>query len=69
MSVESAFRDRNRAVFELIETMRWDPGEGHYLLERHLHRLAGSAAHFGFVFDREAIVAALRIEPSATPNP
>lgn len=50
--------------FKLIETLLFDPalqgaGGGFWLLERHLERLAASAAHFGFVFDREAIVNAL----------
>ena len=36
--------------FQLIETMLFDPDEGYYLLERHLERMAVSAATFGFVF-------------------
>jgi branched-subunit amino acid aminotransferase/4-amino-4-deoxychorismate lyase len=35
--------------FELLETMRWTPREGWYLLDRHLARLEQSAHHFGFV--------------------
>jgi para-aminobenzoate synthetase/4-amino-4-deoxychorismate lyase len=34
--------------FELLETLRWTPDDGFYLLERHLHRLQESARHFGF---------------------
>lgn len=30
--------------------MRWTPGEGWYLLDRHLGRLENSARHFGFAF-------------------
>jgi len=41
--------------FELIETMRFDPGEGVYLLDRHLERLGRSAAYFGYPFDRANI--------------
>ncbi len=37
--------------FRLIETLRWTRDEGYYLLERHLARLAASAAHFGFRCD------------------
>jgi len=37
---------------DLIETMRAAPGEGIALLERHLDRLAASAAELGFAFDR-----------------
>jgi branched-subunit amino acid aminotransferase/4-amino-4-deoxychorismate lyase len=34
--------------FDLLETMRWTPAGGFYLLERHLHRLQDSARYFGF---------------------
>jgi para-aminobenzoate synthetase/4-amino-4-deoxychorismate lyase len=34
--------------FELLETLRWTPGEGFVLLERHLRRLETSARYFGF---------------------
>jgi branched-subunit amino acid aminotransferase/4-amino-4-deoxychorismate lyase len=36
--------------FELLETMRWTPREGWYLLDRHLARLEASARHFQFVY-------------------
>ena len=41
--------------FELIETMRFDPGKGVYLLDLHLERLERSAAYFGYPFDRDEI--------------
>ncbi len=47
-------------TFELIETLRHDPGEGYYLLERHLERLSDSAAYFGYSFDQQAIAARLQ---------
>jgi para-aminobenzoate synthetase/4-amino-4-deoxychorismate lyase len=34
--------------FDLLETLRWTPEVGFYLLERHLHRLQESARYFGF---------------------
>jgi para-aminobenzoate synthetase/4-amino-4-deoxychorismate lyase len=34
--------------FELLETLRWTPDEGYFLLERHLERLRGSARHFRY---------------------
>jgi branched-subunit amino acid aminotransferase/4-amino-4-deoxychorismate lyase len=34
--------------FDLLETLRWTPAGGFYLLERHLHRLEESARYFGF---------------------
>ncbi len=46
-------------AFELLETMRWVPGQGVYNLSRHLQRLADSAEYFGFDVDREAVTAAI----------
>jgi para-aminobenzoate synthetase/4-amino-4-deoxychorismate lyase len=45
--------------FDLLETLRWTPEEGWYLLERHLTRLEGSARHFGFEYSRNGVVRAL----------
>jgi para-aminobenzoate synthetase/4-amino-4-deoxychorismate lyase len=42
----------------LIETLLWT-ADGFWLFERHLARLAASAAHFGYAFDRTTILAAL----------
>lgn len=39
----------------LIETLLWEPGQEFALLDRHLERLAGSAAHFGLPCDRAEI--------------
>jgi para-aminobenzoate synthetase/4-amino-4-deoxychorismate lyase len=38
--------------FDLIETMRFDPHEGFFELDRHLARMKRSAEAFGFAFDR-----------------
>ena len=46
--------------FRLLETMLWTPGQGVFLLERHLSRMADSAEYFGFSFDRGAVRRALR---------
>lgn len=46
-------------AFELLETLRWDPGTGFGLLDEHLARLEGSAGYFDFPCDREAVHAAL----------
>ncbi len=40
--------------FDLIETMRFHPEEGIFLLERHLARMKDSARILGFEFDRHA---------------
>jgi para-aminobenzoate synthetase/4-amino-4-deoxychorismate lyase len=45
-------------AFSLLETLRWTPQEGYYLLERHLERLQDSALYFGFRLD----LAAVRLE-------
>ncbi|PBC10153.1 aminotransferase class IV family protein [Mesorhizobium sp. WSM3859] len=55
MSVESALRDGDGAGFELIETMRWEPGSGFLRFERHLARLYASATELGFACDPERI--------------
>jgi para-aminobenzoate synthetase/4-amino-4-deoxychorismate lyase len=47
--------------FGLIETMAHPPGEGLRDLDRHLDRLADSAAFFGFGFDRAAVTARLSV--------
>jgi branched-subunit amino acid aminotransferase/4-amino-4-deoxychorismate lyase len=45
--------------FELYEALLWEPDAGYFLLERHLARLAASAAHFGRSVDLDAVRAAL----------
>jgi para-aminobenzoate synthetase/4-amino-4-deoxychorismate lyase len=44
--------------FGLIETLRWDPAAGFVRLSRHVERLRGSAAYFGFASLDEASLAA-----------
>lgn len=39
--------------FQLFETMLHEAPAGIWLLDRHMERLAGSAAHFDFPFDRD----------------
>jgi para-aminobenzoate synthetase / 4-amino-4-deoxychorismate lyase len=46
--------------FELLETMRYDPHRGLRNRDRHLRRLAESAEHLGFRFDRHTVLEALR---------
>ncbi|RLP26872.1 aminotransferase class IV family protein [Mesorhizobium sp. YM1C-6-2] len=60
MPAEGALRDGTAAGLELIETLRWEPGEGFVRLERHLQRLYASAHALGFAADPEAIGEALR---------
>ena len=42
--------------FRLLETLRWNPNEGYYLLDRHLRRLCRSATYFDFNLDRDVLV-------------
>jgi para-aminobenzoate synthetase/4-amino-4-deoxychorismate lyase len=48
-----------RPPFELLETMRRDPGEPIRRLEEHRRRLESSAAYFGYRLDRAALADAL----------
>ena len=54
--VKGGFVSRSAAAaFDLIETMRFDPGAGIARLELHLARMEASAAELGFTFDRDAM--------------
>jgi len=54
----SAAHDRN---FELLETLRWAPKGGYFLLEYHLNRMRDSAEYFGFNIDLATIERALTV--------
>ena len=41
--------------FSLLETILWSPGDGYFLLDRHLNRLAASAAYFSRTVDLAAL--------------
>ncbi|HKC50781.1 MAG TPA: aminotransferase class IV [Myxococcota bacterium] len=59
------------AEFQICEALRWEPGQGYFLLERHLRRLAASAAHFGFALHLEGVrqrLSALAAELAETPR-
>ncbi len=59
MSSQGPLRDGNGPDFELIETLRWEPGVGLVRLQRHLTRLYRSAAELGFVCEPETVGKAL----------
>ncbi len=42
--------------FALIETLRWTPGKGYFVLPEHLARLRASAEYFDFRFSDEQVV-------------
>jgi para-aminobenzoate synthetase/4-amino-4-deoxychorismate lyase len=50
---------RPPVAFDLLETLRWTPEEGFYLLDRHVRRLADSAEYFGFPCRLDAALHAL----------
>ncbi len=54
-----AVRPAEVAHFSLLESLRWTPEDGYYLPERHVDRLAASAAYFGVACDAAAIRARL----------
>ena len=49
--------------FELIETVRVESGAWQHLID-HLDRMGASARYFGFPWDRQAVEAAVRKEPT-----
>ena len=53
--VKARVLKRRRAPVTLLETMRWDPGEGIWLLERHMDRLRSSARYLGMTLPEVAI--------------
>jgi para-aminobenzoate synthetase/4-amino-4-deoxychorismate lyase len=48
---KSAILYHQQPEFDLLETMRWDPETGYYLLDRHIDRMAEAARFFGYQFD------------------
>ena len=42
-----------KSCFSLIETLRWTPGKGYFVLEEHLKRLQTSACYFDFIYDAD----------------
>lgn len=63
--LKTKFFTQDAEPFGLIETLRFDKGRGYYLLDRHLERLAGSAAYFNIPFDINVIRDALLAHSAA----
>jgi branched-subunit amino acid aminotransferase/4-amino-4-deoxychorismate lyase len=57
-------------TFHLLETMKWTPDGGFFLLDRHLHRLERSAGHFQYACSAPDIRRALdnAVARSASPQ-
>ena len=47
-------------TFHLLETLRWDPAKGYFLLDRHLRRMSRSAAYFDFTVDSDYLADSLQ---------
>lgn len=56
------------ADFDLLETLRWTPAEGYFLLERHLQRLRDSATYFAIPLDLAQAQQALAQAPLTLPD-
>jgi para-aminobenzoate synthetase/4-amino-4-deoxychorismate lyase len=63
--LKSEFLTSRNDPFQLLESILWS--DGYHLLPLHLERLESSAGYFGFVFDRQAILAALEEESKQLP--
>lgn len=57
--LKAGFLDSASPSPELIETMRWQFGDGYWLLDRHLSRLADSADYFGYPCNEGEVRASL----------
>ncbi|HUK35881.1 MAG TPA: aminodeoxychorismate synthase component I [Vicinamibacterales bacterium] len=57
--LKSAILARRPHAFDLLETMRWSPHEGFFLLARHVRRMRQSAQYFDYPMDERAIERAL----------
>jgi para-aminobenzoate synthetase/4-amino-4-deoxychorismate lyase len=55
--------------FDLLETLKWVPGHGFFLLDRHLNRIAESARHFAFTCDILSLRLVLDRAVSSSPTP
>jgi para-aminobenzoate synthetase/4-amino-4-deoxychorismate lyase len=58
-----------RPPFELLESMRRDPGESIRRLGQHVDRLRSSAAYFGYAFDEAAVRTAMDEAGAGTDRP
>jgi para-aminobenzoate synthetase/4-amino-4-deoxychorismate lyase len=58
-----------RPAFELFETIHHGPDDGFRHLDEHLERMGSSATYFGFRFDPETAVAALKDEVAERTTP
>ncbi len=62
-------RSERESDFQLLESLRWTPDEGYFLLERHLQRLSESAEYFNFRPARTTVENALAETAARLSNP
>ncbi len=60
---------REHVRFELLETMKWTPDTGFFLLTEHLERLCDSAEYFNFNLDEEVVQSKLEDESKSWSGP
>ena len=58
----------NNLVFQLLETILWEPKTGYFLLDYHIKRLEKSAGYFDFIFSEKAISSRLNKLKKQFPN-
>jgi branched-subunit amino acid aminotransferase/4-amino-4-deoxychorismate lyase len=56
-------------TFELLETMKWTPLDGFFLLDRHLARMRRSARHFNYKWIESSVLAELAHAVSGKDDP
>lgn len=54
--------------FSLLESLKWAPADGYWLLDYHLRRLRDSADYFDFPFDETCVLSELERGASALPR-
>ncbi|NOZ05708.1 MAG: aminodeoxychorismate synthase component I [Chloroflexi bacterium] len=66
--VKARVLTERRPEFSLLETLRWTPEHGYFLLAYHLRRLRDSAAYFDFPANMEQVQARLTALAASLPN-
>jgi len=61
--------ERRPVTFDLLETMKWAPRDGFFLLNRHLARMRRSARHFDYEWSESAVLAELARAVSGKSEP
>ena len=61
--------ERRPVTFDLLETMKWAPRDGFFLLNRHLARMRRSAQHFNYEWSESAVLAELARAVSGKSEP